>query len=218
MNTSAKSNPRDIVSGGTHLVAAILSLFAIYMLTVTATENGSLKYWVSLEIFGVSMLLLYIASTVYHLVSHVKNWSLLLKRIDHMMIYIFIAGSSTPISLLAVGGKFGFWICVGVWTCALLGCLTKIFWIHAPRWFSTLLYVMMGWAFGFVTVPLIKKLSFGGFLWLLCGGIAYTIGALVYAFKKPNFHSKYFGFHELFHIFVMIGSFCHFWTIVNYVK
>lgn len=207
-----------MVSGGTHLVAAILSVFAIYYLVIIASQTGSFKHWASFLIFGVSMLLLYMASTLYHLLPISDRVSLFFKRIDHMMIYVFIAGSSTPISLLAVGGKLGRAIFVGIWVCALLGCLQKIFWIHAPRWFSTLLYVLMGWAFGFVTVPLIKQLSMDGFIWLLSGGISYTVGAVIYAFKWPNFSQKWFGFHELFHIFVMLGSFCHFWTIIFYVK
>ncbi|MBK9295167.1 MAG: hemolysin III family protein [Oligoflexia bacterium] len=213
-----KTDPKDIVSGTTHLVGAFLSVFAIYYLTLIANSTGSFKHWASFLTFGISMLLLYLSSTIYHLVPESHKTSLIFKRVDHMMIYVFIAGSSTPISLIAVGGKLGFGIFLGIWICAALGCLQKIFWIHAPRWFSTLLYVLMGWAFGFVTVPLIKQLSMQGFLWLLSGGVAYTVGALIYAFKWPDFSNKWFGFHELFHLFVMLGSFCHFWTIIFYLK
>ncbi len=208
----------DIVSGGTHLIAAVFSIFAIYFLTLTANHDRSLTHLLSFEIFGVSMLLLYTASTVYHLFSGSDRMALHLKRIDHMMIYVFIAGSCTPICLLAVGGTLGIGILSGVWVCAILGCVQKIFWIHAPRWISTTLYVLMGWAFAFVTVPLIRRLSLEGFLWLLCGGLSYTLGAVIYALKKPNIFPKWFGFHELFHLFVMLGTFCHFWTILRFLK
>lgn len=217
-NTKSRLKGTDLVSGGTHLIAAVFSIFAIYFLTVTANQYDSLVKLLSFEIFGVSMLLLYTASTVYHLFSISKTVAIHLKRLDHMMIYIFIAGSCTPICLLAVGGTLGTAILTGVWVCALLGCLQKIFWIHAPRWISTSLYVLMGWAFAFVTVPLIRRLSFEGFIWLLCGGLSYTLGALIYGLKRPNLSPRWFGFHELFHLFVMLGTFCHFWTILRYLK
>ncbi len=215
---SSRERTHDIVSGATHLVAAILSIFGIYVLTLMATRYGTIKYWISFEVFGISMLLLYLASTVYHFLPATHHTSLFFKRVDHMMIYIFIAGSSTPIALLGVGGSIGLAIVIGVWICALLGCLTKIYWIHAPRWFSTLLYVLMGWAFGFVAVPLTRRFSPEAFQWLLYGGLCYTVGAIVYACKKPNLIPRWFGFHELFHLFVMAGSFCHFWTVLQYVK
>lgn len=213
-----KPKGNDIVSGGTHFIAAVLSIVGIYFLTVTAEQYGSWTHLFSFGIFGVTMLLLYLASTVYHLFAISKEVALQLKRLDHMMIYIFIAGSCTPISLLAVGGTLGKSILGAVWTLAFLGCIQKVLWIHGPRWISTALYLLMGWAFAFVTVPLIQRLSLEGFIWLSCGGISYTIGALIYAFRKPNLIPNWFGFHELFHVFVMAGTFCHFWTILNFLK
>jgi hemolysin III len=139
------------------------------------------------------------------------------QRIDHVMIYVLIAGSYTPICLLVLGGRLGMALLITVWALAALGVFQKIVWMHAPRWLSTALYLGMGWIAVILVRPLITAGSRGFFLWLLAGGIAYSVGAVVYAKRWPRGRAKVFGSHEIWHLFVMAGSFAHYWAILAYV-
>ena len=133
------------------------------------------------------------------------------------MIFFLIAGSYTPVCLIALHGKTGTMLCIAVWAVAVIGTIIKACWITCPKWFSSVIYIAMGWLCVFAFVPIIKALDPAGFGWLLAGGIIYTVGGIIYALKLPIFNAKHknFGSHEIFHLFVMGGSICHF--IVMYV-
>ena len=212
-----QSRFREPVSGLTHLFGAILSILGLMLLiqySVIVSKNNNIP---TLIIFGISLILLYTASTIYHLVTVSEKAIKVLRRIDHSMIYILIAGTYTPICLIALKGTLGSGLCTAIWLLALTGILLKIFWFNAPRWLYTFFYVFMGWLAIFAIYPLSKALSFNGVLWLIAGGVSYTVGAVIYATKWPKITSKLFGFHEIFHIFVLLGSFCHFWMMFKYV-
>ena len=207
---------REPFSGLSHLFGAVMALAAIpYMLANLPALNAG-TYVASYLVFGISMFLMFFSSAIYHLMEISESGIRALKRIDHMAIYVMIAGSYTPFCLIGLEGNQA-WLMFGiVWGIAALGILKKIFWLHAPRWFSTLLYLAMGWISLFVYEPLSQSLSAGAINWLLAGEICYSVGAVVYATKWPNI-SKSFGFHELWHIFVLAGAACHFVSIGIYL-
>ncbi|WP_069999558.1 PAQR family membrane homeostasis protein TrhA [Cellulosilyticum sp. I15G10I2] len=209
---------REPINALTHLTGAALSLIGTFFLLVSYKSNTSFSIAaiISILIFGTSLVLLYTTSGIYHLVKTTDTVLLRLKKLDHSMIFILIAGSYTPFCLLSLTGIWKWGIIVTVWTLALVGITLKICWITMPRWLSTFLYIGMGWIALFALKPLYHSLSFGGFFFLALGGIMYTVGGIIYGLKKPNI-SKAFGFHELFHIFVMLGSACHYWAVLRYV-
>lgn len=207
---------RDPVSGLSHLLGAILSLAAVpFMLTQLPNEQFGL-YLAGYLVFGISMFVMFSSSAVYHLMEISEAGIRALKRLDHMAIYVMIAGTYTPFCLIGLEGSMAWWMFGTVWSIALLGIIKKIFWLHAPRWLSTILYLAMGWMCIFVIEPLSAALSYEALLWLVIGGICYSVGAIVYATKWPNF-SKEFGFHELWHIFVLAGAGSHFVSVAFYL-
>jgi hemolysin III len=164
------------------------------------------------------MILLYFSSATYHILSLDEEGTKKLKRLDHMMIYILIAGTYTPICLVPMRGHWGWTIFIVVWTIAISGILFKIYYINAPRWLSTILYLMMGWICVLAIYPMTQTIPTGGIVWLAIGGIMYSIGAVIYALKKPNPIPNVFGFHEIWHLFVLAGTFSHFITIYVYIS
>jgi hemolysin III len=173
---------------------------------------------VAFLIFGISMILLYSTSTIYHFIDKSKQKAkLILRKLDHIMIFVFVAGSYTPICLLVLSNTVGYKLLALVWSITIIGAIIKLFWITAPNWVSSVLYIGMGWLAVSVLSPLVNNMPAGGMVWLILGGLFYTIGGVIYGFKKPNFNNKYFGFHELFHIFVLAGSFCHYMMMYFYV-
>jgi hemolysin III len=133
------------------------------------------------------------------------------------MIFILIAATYTPVCLIPLRGPWGWSLFGSVWALAIVGIFLKLFWLQAPRWFSTTVYIIMGWLAIAGVWPLIKALHVGGFIWVLMGGLFYTVGAVIYMIKMPNPWPKFFGFHEIFHIFVMLGSISHFFVMYEYV-
>ena len=170
-------------------------------------------------IFMASMILLYGASTAYHSVAVSDKVLKIFRKIDHMMIFVLIAGSYTPVCLIVLGGKIGYTLLALVWGIALVGMAVKAFWITCPKWFSSAIYIAMGWTCVLVFGPLWHTLTHAAFGWLLAGGIIYTVGGIIYALKLPIFNSRHksFGSHEIFHLFVMGGSICHFIFMYLYV-
>ena len=142
-----------------------------------------------------------------------------MKKIDHMMIFVLIAGSYTPICLLVLKGKTGILLLSLVWGIAIAGILIKAFWVYCPKWVSSVLYIGMGWTCVLAFSQILNSLSTSAFGWLLAGGIIYTIGGIIYALKLPLFNSRHknFGSHEIFHLFVMGGSACHFVVMYAYL-
>lgn len=212
---------RDLVSGLTHCIAAGLSLIGLVILIVFASIWGNAYHIVSFTIFGSSLFLLYLFSTLYHWLNIGEKGLSVFRKFDHIMIYIFIAASYTPVCLTALRGAWG-WSIFGVqWGLALLGTIFTAIWIKAPRWVTTSIYIAMGWTVIIAIYPLIQSFKalnlVNALWWLLAGGIFYTIGGLIYGFKWPKINLKHFGFHEIFHIFVMLGSVCHYWFILYYL-
>ena len=208
---------REPVSGLTHLFGAIASIVGmIFLIQYSVLDNNLLNIIVSI-IFGISLILLYSASTVYHLIRSSEKVIKVLRRIDHSMIYVLIAGTYTPICLIGLKGTLGWGFLISIWLLALAGILLKILWFDAPRWLYTFFYVLMGWLAVFAIYPLVKAITLSGVLWLIAGGVSYTLGAALYATKWPKLTSKFFGFHEIFHIFVLIGSGCHYWLVLRYL-
>ena len=213
---------KDPVSGFSHLLGATASIVGLVFLIIWAAKYGE-GAWdvVSFTIFGVSMFLLYVCSANYHLFNVGEKATRVLRKLDHIMIYILIAGTYTPICLGPLRGGWGWSIFGVVWGIALLGVFLTIFYLKAPRWITTGLYLAMGWLVVIATYPMIVTFSQAGMLyslwWLLAGGLLYTIGAIIYALKWPPLKNKYFGFHEIFHIFILLGSFCLYWFIIRYV-
>ena len=207
---------RDPVSGLTHLFGMILSIAGLVLLVYYANIIGTVWHVVSFSIFGASLILLYAASTFYHMLPVPEKWQKILQNIDHMMIYILIAGTYTPICLVPLRGAWGWSLFGVIWGCALLGVAFHTFY-KAPRWLSTSIYVLMGWLVVVAFWPLVKNVPLGGILWLIAGGFFYSVGAVIYALKWPLKNAKWFGFHEIFHLFVIAGSFCHFWLIFKYL-
>ncbi|MBE6022155.1 MAG: hemolysin III family protein [Cellulosilyticum sp.] len=207
---------REPVNALTHLFGALLSIIGTIILLNNTHTALSPVVIASILIFGVSLVLLYTTSGIYHLVHTTDAILLKLRKLDHAMIFILIAGSYTPFCLLSLTGVWKWSIITIVWSLALIGITLKMFWMNMPRWVSTGFYIGMGWIALFALKPLYDSLSLGGFVFLLLGGVMYTIGGVIYGLKKPNF-SPEFGFHEIFHIFVLLGSFCHYWAIFKYV-
>lgn len=213
---------KDPVSGFSHLIGMILAIVGLVLLILRACKYGE-GAWdiVTYTIFGTSLILLYLFSSLYHLLNLGETGTRVFKKFDHIMIYIFIAATYTPICLGPLRGPWGWSIFGTVWGLALFGTLLTAIWIKAPRWLTTSIYIAMGWLVVVMAYPLIatfiKLEAFKTLIWLLAGGIFYTIGGIIYGLKKAPFVTKNFGFHEIFHIFVLLGSFCQFWFIYKYL-
>jgi hemolysin III len=208
---------RDPISGLMHFAGFLLSITALVLLVTNAAGHGTIWHIVAFAIFGTSLILLYGASSLYHLLPLSPKGISVLRRIDHIMIFILIAGTYTPVCLVALRGVLGWSLFGIVWGIAIAGIFLALFWINAPRWLSTLIYLIMGWLIVIVFYPLIQAIPFGGIVWFVLGGLCYSSGAIIYALKRPDPIPGIFGFHEIWHLFVMAGSFCHFWAMLHYV-
>ncbi|GAB4488255.1 MAG: hemolysin III family protein [Anaerolineales bacterium] len=207
------SKLREPVSGLTHLggaLAALLGQFFLLTLSLPAAEKI-----IAVLVYGFSLVGLFSASAAYHLVNAGPRVTAMLRKLDHSAIYLLIAGTYTPICLIAFSGFFRWGLLAIIWAFALIGILVKIFYMGAPRWLSAAIYVLMGWlsvlAFGQMSAAL-TPFALG---WLLAGGVIYTLGAVVYATKIFNFAPGKFGFHEVWHIFVLLGALAHFIAVAG---
>ncbi|NLP34090.1 MAG: hemolysin III family protein [Clostridiales bacterium] len=212
-------NIKDPGSAITHFIGTLMALFAATPLLIKAASHPRPVHMISLGIFILSMILLYSASTIYHSIKGSPKVISRLKKFDHMMIYVLIAGTYTPICIIALGGKTGLALLSFIWALAIIGIIVTGFWVNCPKWLSSIIYIAMGWTCILTFTQLINALSSAAFAWLLAGGIIYTIGGIIYALKLPLFNQKYkhFGSHEIFHLFVMGGSLCHFILMYNYI-
>lgn len=210
---------KDPGSAITHLIGMLMATLSATPLLIKAARKPDRIHVISLAIFIISMILLYLASTIYHTFDVSEKTNRILKKIDHMMIFILIAGTYTPICLIVIGGSSGILLLSIIWGMAIAGILLKAFWVFCPKWVSSVIYIAMGWTCVLAFSPIINSLSPAGFVWLLTGGIIYTIGGVIYALKLSIFNGKhkYFGSHEIFHLFVMGGSLCHFILMYNFV-
>lgn len=214
-----KMKAKDPGSAITHFIGMLMAIFSATPLLIKAAHKPDLIHLISLGIFMISMILLYAASTIYHTLDISEKANKFLRKIDHMMIFVLIAGTYTPICLIVLRGRVGYTLFAIVWGIAIAGILIKAFWITCPKWFSSVIYIAMGWVCVLAFTQIINSLPRAAFGWLLAGGIIYTIGGVIYALKLPIFNMKHknFGSHEIFHLFVMAGSLCHFILMYKYV-
>ena len=214
-----KSHVKDPGSAITHFIGMLMAIFAAVPLLIKAAHEPGRIYIISIAVYAVSLILLYAASTTYHTFNRSEKINTVLKKIDHMMIFILIAGSYTPICLLVLIGKTGIILLSIVWGIAILGIVLKAFWVFCPKWVSSVLYIGMGWTCVLAFTQILNSMSPAAFGWLLAGGIIYTIGGVIYALKLPLFNNRHknFGSHEIFHVFVMLGSACHFVVMYAFV-
>jgi hemolysin III len=208
---------REPVSGLTHLAGVFLALVALGVLLAEAAGEGRVDQFVAFGVFGCSLVALYGASALYHLLPVSPPTVARLRRWDHMMIFVLIAGTYTPICVLALEGGWSVGLLGLVWALAFGGVLLKLLWMDAPRWLSVGLYLAMGWVAVVAASAILRAVPPGGIAWILVGGLVYSAGALIYALKRPNIKPGVFGFHELWHLFVLAGSACHFWAMFCYI-
>lgn len=210
---------KDPGSAITHFIGMVMAIPAAIPLLIKAARQSDPLYIVAMGVYALSLILLYTASTAYHTFDHSERINTILKKIDHMMISVLIAGSYTPICLLVLEKKTGLVLLGIVWGIALIGILIKAFWVYCPKWVSSVLYIGMGWTCVLAFGQIFHAMSPAGFGWLLAGGIIYTVGGIIYALKLSVFNNrhKYFGSHEIFHLFVMGGSLCHYIVMYAYI-
>ena len=210
---------REPGSAITHFIGMMMALVAATPLLIKAALSSGTLGFRAMVIFILSMIFLYGASTTYHSVNLTGKALRFFKKLDHMMIFVLIAGTYTPVCLIILGGPLGYTLLAVVWGIALFGIILKACWVTCPKWFSSMIYIAMGWVCLGVFGTLWDTLPHAAFLWLLAGGIFYTVGGVIYALKLSVFNGKhkYFGSHEIFHIFVMLGSICHFIFMYQYV-
>lgn len=210
---------REPGSAITHFIGMMMAIIAATPLMVKAATDADHIVFIAMAVFIGSMVALYGASALYHSVTVKDNILKMFRKLDHMMIFVLIAGSYTPVCLVILGDRRGYTLLAAVWSIAIAGMIIKMCWITCPKWFSSILYIAMGWACLAVFGTLWNTLSRSAFLWLLAGGILYTAGGVIYALKLPIFNEKHkdFGSHEIFHLFVMGGSVCHFIFMYFYV-
>ena len=203
----------------THFIGLVLAVAGAFPLIGKAIGRNDTKELLCMLVFVLSMILLYAASTIYHTFDIGPKGNRILQKMDHSAISVLIAGTYTPPCLLAFSQPTGRNLCILVWSIAIVGIVVKLFWITCPKWFSSILYIGMGWACVTAFPSLLTDLPRAAFYWFLAGGILYTIGGIIYALKLPVFNSKHknFGTHEIFHMFVMGGSLCHYIAIYVFV-
>ena len=207
---------KDPGSAITHFIGMLMAIFAAVPLLIKAAREPDHIYLISLTIYALSLILLYAASTTYHTFDLSEKANTILKKIDHMMIFILIAGSYTPICLITLKGRTGVILLSLVWGIALVGIILKAFWVFCPKWVSSILYIGMGWTCVLAFTQILNALSPAAFGWLLAGGIIYSNQKINTPHPSIPRH-KNFGSHEIFHLFVMGGSMCHFIVMYAFV-
>jgi hemolysin III len=200
----------EIFNSVTHGIGALISFTGLVFLIVSSRIHGDLNLVISCTIFGIALVLLYTASTLYHSFQKPKLKHFF-KILDHSCIYVLIAGTYTPFLIVTIRGVIGWSMFVTIWSLTVMGVLFKIFFIHRFKTISTIAYIFMGWIIIFAIKPLFQTLPGGGLAWLICGGLAYTLGTIFYAWQKLPFN------HAIWHLFVLAGSVCHFFAVMFYV-
>lgn len=207
---------REPFNAYSHLVGAIGSIvFLLYLILNSSNDPGWAR--TSFILYGVTVFLMFASSAVYHAVNVSFETEERFRMIDHIMIYLVIAGTYTPICTIALDGNWRLWMLIGVWSFALVGFVKKIFWMSAPRWLSTVFYLLMGWIAILLFPKLWDQLPHWFTYWIAIGGLFYTFGAIIYGVQKPDPFPEKFGFHEIWHLFVLGGAFSHFWAIYKYL-
>ena len=215
INGRQQFRAKDPVSALTHFIGCVCAILFTPVLLIHASSAGaSMTDLIALSIFMLSMISLYGASASYHCFLLGGEAGMRLKRLDHMMIFVLIAGTYTPICVCAMEKEGTILLCV-VWGIAIAGMMFKLMWVTCPKWISSIMYIAMGWVVVFAMPSLIPHVSTSTLVWLYTGGVIYTVGGIIYALKLIRFNSRksMWGSHEIFHLFVMAGSICHFISI-----
>ena len=200
----------EIANAATHGIGAALSIAGLTVLIVLASLNGSAIHIVSLAIYGSTLVLLYLASTIYHAIQHTRAKAVL-NVLDHAAIFLLIAGTYTPFTLVSMGGVWGWTLFVMVWTLAVAGVLFKVFHrTHSAR-VTVPIYLAMGWLVIIAAGELLGAVGVGGTIWLLVGGLSYSFGVIFFVWERLPYN------HTVWHVFVMAGSACHFTAVTMYV-
>lgn len=208
---------REPVSGLTHCIGIVLALIGLVLLISEAAYPTKPWHLAAFTIYGISMILLYTVSTIFHWFPMEDDETSGLRKLDHIMIFIFIAACCTPFCLIPLRDACGWKVFGCIWALAAVGSVSKIFWIRTPSWVTSLIYVLVG-LIGFVCIfPITHTLQGGALFWIMAGGILYCIGAFIYAVERPDPLPNLIGFHEIFHVFVMLGSTAHFWVMYKYI-
>lgn len=194
----------------THGIGAVLALIGTLTLVIPAVWAGKWFQMAYFLIYGVSMTGLYTASTLYHCINTSVKSRLALRKYDHCSIYLLIAGSYTPVCLTVLLHQGGLALLGAIWTLAAAGVVLTIAKLNLPRWLTSVIYLVMGWLAIFAIGPIYRNLPPVGFFWLLLGGILYSVGGVLYAVKWPGRNNPRFGCHEIFHVFILLGSICHY--------
>jgi hemolysin III len=205
---------REPFNGVSHLLGLLLAGAGTMLLLRLAREP---EHLLAFGIYGSTLILLYGASTLYHSLPLADRPLRALRTLDHIAIYFLIAGTYTPVALITLNGALGWSVLGTVWLIALAGIPFKLFFLDAPVWLSTATYLAMGYLALFAVVPIAEAVSLGGLVWLIAGGLAYTIGAVIYARRRPDPFPGRFGHHEIWHLLVLAGSACHYAFMVYYV-
>ncbi len=204
---------REPVNSLTHWAGAVLALVGLVALLIVGWSTPAKV--ISLAVYGVSLIFLFSASATYHMV-RVKDKALeIFRKIDHSAIFVLIAGTYTPFCVNAFEGFWKWGMLSIIWSLALIGILVKIFYIGAPRWLNAAIYVIMGWFSVIAAGQMLASLPVWVFTWLIIGGVVYTLGAIVYATKIFNFKPGVFGFHEVWHIFVLLAAAAHYVAVLG---
>jgi hemolysin III len=205
---------REPFNAVSHLIGLLLAAAGTAALLRLARTGPQM---LAFAIYGATLLLLYGVSTLYHTLPLSERSLRAFKRLDHIAIYLLIAGTYTPVGLVTLDGPWGWGMLTGIWMIAAAGIPFKILYLDAPAWISTATYLGMGYFALVAVVPLIRAVGVEGLAWLVAGGIAYTVGAVIYTRERPDPFPGFFGHHEIWHVLVLIGSGCHFTFMVRHV-
>lgn len=197
----------------THGVGIVLGLLGAVVVLLRAAQIGPAWRLIPFSIYALSMIGLYTASTLYHSLNTGVKGRIALRKYDHISIYFLIAGTYTPICLVVLPPSWGWPMTAVIWALALGGTVMALVWINAPRWLTAGIYLFMGWMALFMLPVLVKSLPAEGLFWLLLGGVLYTVGGVLYAIKWPGRNNPRFGCHEIFHVFILLGSVAHFFLM-----
>ncbi|MGN0297913.1 MAG: hemolysin III family protein [Lachnospiraceae bacterium] len=209
---------KDPASALTHFIGLLAAILGTPILLIQASVHGAdLQTMITLSVFMISMILLYGASTMYHSLNVSEKVNARLRKVDHMMIFVLIAGTYTPVCMTALRDAGGPKLLALVWGIAVVGMTITALWLKCPKWISSIIYISMGWVCILAFPAIYANFNAVGFCWLLAGGIIYTIGGILYACKVKALEGRWFGIHEVFHVFVMLGSFCHFMVMFQYI-
>jgi len=208
---------KEPFSAVSHAIGAVLAILALILLIRESIDPIKPWHIVAFSVFGSGMFLLYTASAIYHWLPVSSKYVKCLQTMDHAMIHVLIASTYTPVCLIPLRGVWGWSLLGMIWSLAIFGILLKIFWKNLPDWFSVTFYIFMGWLSVIAIWPMIQTLQIGALVWIFIGGFFYTIGAIIHSLKKPNPIPNVVGAHEIFHLFVLLGSAAHFWVMYNYI-